>query len=117
VTAEAGVNEQRGAAVVHLLSPVVNLVVQARERSSIWKAQMDAAEKSRRTGMTRYDEVRPSAQRTSQSEAGRNSVGALLLGLSILGLPVTLVVVRWVGSVGRVCALIGYGILLTGHAS
>jgi hypothetical protein len=74
---------------------------------------MDAAEKSRRTPMTRCDEVRPSAQRTSLSEAGRNSVGTLLLGLSILGLPVTVVVVRWMGSLGRVCALIGYGILFT----
>jgi hypothetical protein len=74
---------------------------------------MDAAEESRRTPVTPCDEVRPSARRTSQSEAGGNSIGALLLGLSILGLPMTVVVVRWVGSLGRVCALIGYGILLT----
>jgi hypothetical protein len=97
----------------HLLFPVGNLGVYVLETSSIWKAHMDAAEKSRRTPMTRCDEVRPRVQRTSQSKAGPNSIGALLLGLSILGLPVTLIVVRWMGSVGRVCALIGYGILLT----
>jgi len=95
------------------MSAVGNPGVYVRERSSIWKTRMDAAEKSRCTPVMPCDEVRPSAQRTSQSEAGRNSIGALLVGLSVLGLPVTVVVVRWMGSLGRVCTLIGYGVLFT----
>jgi hypothetical protein len=99
--------------VVHLLFPVGNPGVYVRQRSSICRAQMDAAEKSRRTLVRRCDEFRASAQLTTESKAGRNSVGRLLLGVSMLGLPVTLIVVRWMGSIGRVCALTGYGILFT----
>jgi len=49
----------------------------------------------------------------SAERSRRNAVGRLLLGVSMLGLPMTLVAVRWMGGLGRFCALLGYGILFT----
>jgi hypothetical protein len=40
------------------------------------------------------------------------AVGRLLLGVSAMGLPLTLVATRRMGRLGRLCAEVGYGILL-----